>query len=73
MYMVNMFCSFLPFSLHKLGIVTFIASPLSLPLDVLHHEDDDGESEEGEDKEDVEVVIAVVPSHPSLIIFFQQG
>ena len=64
---------FLPFSLDKLGIVTFIASPLSLPLDVLHHEDDDGESEEGVDKEDVEVVIAAVPSHPSLIIFFQQG
>ena len=64
---------FLPFSLDKLGIVTFIASPLSLPLDVFHHEDNDGEGVEGEDEEDVEVGIAVVPSHPSLLVLVQQG
>ena len=65
--------SFLPFSLHELGIVTFIASPLSLPLDVFHHEDNDGEGVEGEDEEDVEVGIAVVPSYPSLLVLVQQG
>ena len=66
-------CCVLPFSLHELGVVTFIAGPLSLPLDVLHHEDDDGEGVEGEDEEDVEVSIAVVPSNPSLLLLIQQS
>ena len=43
-----------------------------LPLDVLHHEDDDGESVDGEEEEDAELGIAVVPSHPSLFLSAQK-
>ena len=61
--------SLLPFSFDKLRVITFIASPLALPLDILHHEDNDGEGIEGEDKQDVQVCIAVISSHPSLFLF----
>ena len=59
---------FLPLSLHELGIVVLIAVALPFPLDVLHHQHDDGEGIESEHEKNVEVGVPVIPNQFFVIL-----